>query len=147
MASQGSKTSLKKDILSMQKKMGKESPAAKVANRNTNTDVFFNENAAYKVFDDTYSPKVNDAMSASCKNVAKLGSETRVEHLNLLDLDTGDVIYSEIGDAGSVGYDKYREFLNSYTGNHLAFIHNHITDGWLSLPDMQTLIFVMSMEV
>ncbi len=118
----------------------KPSPAAKVAKRNTDTDVFFNENADYKVFDDTYSPKVNDAMSASCKNVARLGSETRVEHLNLLDLETGDIVYTEIGDAVSVGHDAYREFLNSHTGNHLAFIHNHVTDGWISQTDMQTLL-------
>ncbi len=140
LAAQGSKTSLKKDILSMQKKLQKQSPAAKAAKRNTDTDVFFNENAEYKVFDDTYSPKVNDAMSASCKNVAKLGSETRVEHLNLLDLDTGDIVYTEIGDAVSVGHDAYREFLNSHTGNHLAFIHSHVTDGWISQTDMQTLL-------
>lgn len=103
-------------------------------------DVYFDENADYSINIPDLPNQVNEALSKSCENVAKQGSISRREHLELVDLDTGKVVYTEIGERDTVGSDGFYEYITKYPDKHLAFIHNHNTETPLSSGDMQTFV-------
>lgn len=103
-------------------------------------DVYFDENADYSINIPDLPNQVNEVLSKSCENVARQGSASRREYLELVDLDTGKVVYTEKGERDSVGSGGFYEYITKYPDKHLAFIHNHNTETPLSSADMQTFV-------
>ena len=108
--------------------------------RNTGKQVYFNPQASYTVKLDGYSETVNAGISKAIRDVAMKGSESRTEHMYLVNLDTGGLDYYETnGEFSSVGY-EFREYLTKHSNEQFAFVHNHNTDGSFSESDMHTLL-------
>lgn len=98
-------------------------------------DVYYDENADYSINIPQLSDDINAALSNACKQVAEEGSKDRREHMMLIDLETGKVLYSEIGDSSSVGGTAYEDFLDTSNSN-FALIHNHNRETPISSGDM-----------
>lgn len=122
-----------------------QSPAARTVN--TYREVEFNPDADYTIHAKGYSDAVNAGLSKASYEVAFAGGQDRKEHLQLIDLETGAKVYEEAGDSGSVGGDLYREFITSHSNGRYAFVHNHPTDGFLSIGDLQTLFTQPNIEI
>lgn len=114
---------------------------------NTYRDVDFNPEADYTIHAKGYSDAVNAGLSKASYEVAFAGGKDRKEHLQLIDLETGSKVFEETGDNGSVGGDLYREFVINHPNGRYAFVHNHPTDGFLSLSDLQTLFTQPNIEI
>ncbi len=63
----------------------------------------YNSQALYKVLLKDKSNKINECLSNACKNVAETGYLDGNEHLILIDLKTGDIAYTELGQPMEVG--------------------------------------------
>lgn len=63
----------------------------------------YNAQAQYKVLLKDKSNKINECLSNACKNVAETGYLDGNEHLILIDLKTGDIAYTELGQPMEVG--------------------------------------------
>lgn len=105
----------------------------------TGRTVPVNGDATFKVKIPGYDDNVNASISDSCKYVVYQGDRERKEVLHLLDLVTGDIAYTEIGEPGSVGGKEFWDFLHSHDGR-FAFIHNHPDGDSLSDEDVNTLL-------
>lgn len=105
----------------------------------SNEKVFFNPKASFKVYLPEYSESVNDGLSRACRNVASKGIDG-LEHLQLVNLDTGEIEYKESGTTGSVGYKDFWEFVSNNKDKNYAFVHNHNTATSFSETDMHTLL-------
>lgn len=115
---------------------------AKDANRNTYTEVFYDENASYEVNVNGYSKKVNAGLSKAIKSVARKGTDTHYEHMYLVNLETGALEHYETNEEyGSVGY-EFRDHIRNHPEGRYAFVHNHNTDSSFSETDMVTLLTV-----
>lgn len=126
------------------------SQAVKSAIRNTQTKVSYNEKYDYSIKLDGYDDIVNQGLSEASRRVAKLGSETGYEHLYLVDLKSGKLVYHETNqDASSVGYNMFRDYLSKKenTAASYAFVHNHNTDGFFSEQDIMTLFSTKEIPV
>lgn len=99
-----------------------------------------NPDATFEVNIPNYSPTLNQKISEACKSVAKLGENDGKEHLILLDLKNGNVVYNECGTESSVGDEKFWNFLSENNKASFAFIHNHKTASSFSEADMRTLL-------
>lgn len=110
-------------------------------------DVYFDENADYSINIPDLPKHINSALSKSCENVARKGSASRCEYLEMIDLDTGQVVYTEKGERDSVGGTGFYEYITKYPNKHLAFIHNHNTETPLSSGDMQTFVSCKNINV
>lgn len=120
--------------------------AAHDATRNTGKRVHFDERADYSIRIDRYSDAANDAISEANREVARLGTQDGLEHLCLVDVKQGSIVYRETGDENEVGFDAFRRFMREHRDGTYAFIHNHNTDGWLSEADVQTLLTMQSID-
>lgn len=118
----------------------KSGKAASSATRNTFKSTYYNPNYKYEIHLNGFSEDVNCGLSKAAHDVAKLGSETQKEHLNLVNLKNGNIEYTEVGDYGSVGYSRLWEHLKTHPNNSYAFVHNHNNDTFLSETDMRTLL-------
>ena len=108
--------------------------------RNTGKQVYFNPQAGYRVNLDGYSDTVNAGISKAIRNVAMQGSESRTEHMYLVNLKTGDLDFYETNDEfSSVGY-AFRDYLVNHPDKQFAFVHNHNTDSSFSETDVVTLL-------
>ena len=105
----------------------------------SNEKVFFNPEASFNVSLPEYSENVNNGLSRTCRIVANMGMDD-LEHLKLVDLNTGEVAYFEDGTADSVGYEKFWNFLAENKDRKFAFVHNHNTATSFSETDMRTLL-------
>lgn len=113
---------------------------AKSAIRNTGKQVYFNPQASYTVKLDGYSDTVNAGISKAIRDVAMKGSDSRTEHMYLVNLNTGGLDFYETNDEfSSVGY-AFREYIANHSDEQFAFVHNHNTDGSFSESDMHTLL-------
>ena len=121
------------------------SPAARTVN--THREVKFNPDADYTIHAEGYSDAVNAGLSKASYEVAYAGGQDRKEHLQLIDLETGSKVFEETGDGGSVGGELYREFITEHLHGRYAFVHNHPTDGFLSVGDLQTLFTQPNIEI
>lgn len=110
--------------------------------RNTGKQVYFNPQASYTVNLDGYSDTVNAGISKAVRDVAMKGSESRTEHMYLVNLKTGELDYNETNNEfSSVGY-AFRQYTADHPDRKFAFVHNHNTDGSFSETDMRTLLTV-----
>lgn len=114
--------------------------AASEAIKNTFAPTYYNPKYSYKIKLNGYSDEVNNGLSKAAHNVAKLGSDSRNEHLNLVNLHDGKISYTEIGDEGSVGYAELWKYLKTHPNESFAFVHNHNNDTFFSETDMRTLL-------
>lgn len=122
--------------------------AAEEAERNTGTKVEYNEKYDYTVPVEGFDQKVKAALNSAAKNVAMLGSEDGFEHLQLIDLKTGESLYYETNrDADSVGGKAFWSWIKKNSGRKIAFVHNHNTDGYFSETDMRTLLSTSDIQV
>lgn len=139
LASQGSKTSLKKDIRSMQKKLEAYIKNDAAKSTNTGKKVSYDPKADYKIELPGYSKQVNESMSKAAKELAKAGSDTGYEHGVFVDLSTGEIgKYVTDNERDSVIPD-YR-YLKANPSVKVAFLHNHNEDTELSLPDVGLIV-------
>lgn len=97
----------------------------------------FNESATFKVDIPIVDAENNRVISDACKEVARLGGETKKEHLALVDLVKKKIVYQEIGDDYSVGSSEMYEFMNNNPSKY-AFVHNHPGKEGFSLSDMNS---------
>lgn len=102
--------------------------------------VTYNPNASFRISLENYPQAVNNGLSEACATVARLGALDNNEHLILVDLTTGNSVYSEIGTFDSVGGTKFWEYLKNNKDKSFAFVHNHNTASEFSETDMQTLL-------
>ena len=118
----------------------KSTNAANEAVKNTFAPTYYNPNYSYKISLDGYSNIVNKGLSKAANNVAKLGSKSGNEHLNLVNLKTGEISYSEIGNSDSVGYSEFWNHLRTHPNESYAFVHNHNNDTFFSETDLRTML-------
>ncbi len=114
--------------------------AASEAIKNTFKPTYYNPKYSYKITLSGYSDEVNNGLSKAAHDVAKKGSQARKEHLNLVNLNNGEISYTEIGDESSVGYAELWKHLKSHPNESFAFVHNHNNDTFFSETDMRTLL-------
>lgn len=114
---------------------------------NTYREVKFNPSADYSIQARGYSDAVNAGLSKASYEVAFAGGQDRKEHLQMIDLETGSKVYEETGTGGEVGGDQYRRFITENPNGRYAFVHNHPTDGFLSIADLQTLFTQPNIEI
>lgn len=115
---------------------------ARTAIYNTGRQVYFNPEASYSVMLDGYSDEVNAGISKAARDVALKGSESRTEHMYLVNLKTGELeFYETNNESSSVGYMFYKHLTEHPDGKY-AFVHNHNTDSAFSETDMRTLLTV-----
>lgn len=98
----------------------------------------YNAQALYKVLLKDKSNKINECLSNACKNVAEAGYLDGNEHLILIDLKTGDIAYTELGQPMEVGGDGFWDFVKNNKGSY-AFVHNHNSPANFSETDLLTL--------
>ncbi len=108
--------------------------------RNTRTRLEYNPKSDFKISIENYDNKINDGLSKACHEVAELGGKDGLEHLCLVDLDTGDTIYRETGKENEVGGSDFWSFIRNNSYKNISFVHNHNTDGFFSEADMRTLL-------
>lgn len=109
--------------------------------------VEYNPNASFKVSLDNYSKEINDCLSNACYEVAKKGSIDGNEHLALVDLIKGEIVYAETGIDNAVGGTEFWKFLKENKNSSYAFVHNHNTASKFSETDMRTLLDDNSIEM
>lgn len=114
--------------------------AAKAAENNTGKKVYFNENNDYSIKISGYSEEVLQSFSGHARKVAEKGSADGMEHLYLIDTNTGKEEYYEMGIEGEVGDEEFWKFIREHKSGKYAFIHNHNTDGIFSETDLRTLL-------
>lgn len=61
------------------------------------TELKYNPDAIYKIDVEEYSDEVNKGLSQAAANVANAGYKDNLEHLELINLDTGVSEYQEVG--------------------------------------------------
>lgn len=114
--------------------------AAKSAERNTFAKVEFNPDNDYSLKLDGYSDEVNEGLSKAIRDVAQKGGNDHCEHLNLVNLKTGEIEFYETNHLETeVGYDFWK-YLKKNSEKQFAFVHNHNTDSSFSEADMRTLL-------
>ncbi len=115
---------------------------ARTAIYNTGRQVYFNPEASYSVMLDGYSDEVNVSISKAARDVALKGSESRTEHMYLVNLKTGELeFYETNNEPSSVGYMFYKH-LAEHPNDKFALVHNHNTDSAFSETDMRTLLTI-----
>lgn len=124
-----------------------ESKAAKVPTKNTGMKLTYNPKADFSIPLSEFSKDVQIGMSKASNSVAELGGNDGLEHMVLVDMETGGFAYREDGQAYSVGGSKFWEFIRNNPNKKFAFIHNHNTDGCFSETDMSTLLGNKNMDV
>ena len=102
--------------------------------------VEYNANADYSVNVPGLPDVVNRGLSDACRNTAEMGSARQCEVLNLVDLTEGKLVYHEIGEFDEIGGKGFWKFIGKNPEGKYAFVHNHLTDGFLSSTDMQTFV-------
>jgi len=116
--------------------------------KNTGTPVSYNSENDYSIKLDGYSEVVNDGLSEASHEVAALGGKDGYEHLQLVNLENGDLSYYETNhDPGSVGGREFWDFRKKNADSNFAFVHNHNTDGSLSEADLRTLLTTKNIPV
>lgn len=101
-------------------------------------EVYYDENATYKIYVDGYDDKINKALSSAAKKVAKAGSKDRYEYAALIDLANGEMVdFGTDEERGHVGH--YQKYLRKHLDGRFAIVHNHLTENSLSLPDVMEL--------
>ena len=121
--------------------------AAESAERNTGRRLEYNPKANFDITIDTLSENVNKGINAAIKKVTALGGNDGFEHLSLIDLDTGNEVYSEDSiDSMSVGGSEFWKFIREHPEGKYSFVHNHNTDGCFSETDMSTLLRVDNIQ-
>lgn len=108
-------------------------------NRENPEVTVFDPNADYTITVPGLPDNVNRGLSEANRRVAELGSQTKREAMELIELKTGLSKFNELGDFDSVGGERYLRFIARNPNGRFAFVHSHNTDGFLSATDMQTL--------
>lgn len=99
----------------------------------------YKENAEYHINVQGKSYEVNQGLSKACKEVAKLGYNDNKEHLSLVNLDTGEIEYTETGGSNFVGGSGFWNHLINNKTHRYAFVHNHNNKSGFSIQDIETL--------
>lgn len=128
-------------------KKQKMNAAANSAIRNTGKILSFNSNASFKIVIDGYDDKVLSGLSKASRKVAELGGKDGMEHLSMINLDTGEEEYSDVGSEQFVGGSELFKFLSENHNKNYAFIHNHNEDGYFSERDLTTLLTTDNISV
>lgn len=105
---------------------------------NAKKTVYFDSKKSYRIDMDGYSKAVCDGLSMAAREVAQAGSQNMWEYCKLVNLKTGENVFSHTDkEFSSVG--GFYKYLMAHENEEFAFIHNHNTDTILSVPDLQIL--------
>ncbi len=99
----------------------------------------YSPDAEYKVNIEGLSDNVNNGLSDACRQVAELGYADGKEHLVMVDLETGNIAYTETGLSSQVGGGDFWQFVRENSNGSFAFVHNHNTPTQFSETDLMTL--------
>lgn len=102
---------------------------------NTGKKVYFDNSRTYRIDLPDYPQNINDKLSVAAKTVAEKGSETMWEYGVFVDLDSGKIGKYVTDEEPYRVYPDYKYF-KEHPNSNVAFIHNHIEDTELSLPDI-----------
>lgn len=103
-------------------------------------EVYYNDNNSYKVELVGHDVNVNKGLSEACRNVARLGSTDRCEHMNLVNLSSGALDFYETNHSPNEVGMNFWNYIEKYPNKKFAFIHNHNTDTSFSESDLRTLL-------
>lgn len=110
-------------------------------------EVYYNDKNSYDVKLDGFNSNVNSGVSEACRNVAKLGSKDRCEHMHLVNLSSGELNFYETNNSpNEVGMDFWN-YIDKHPDDKFAFIHNHNTDTSFSEADLRTLLTTENIPV
>ncbi len=110
------------------------------APRNTGKRVKYNPDADFSITLDGYDNTTLSGLSDASFEVAQLGAKDGLEHLCLVDLENGSILFRETGEESQVGGPLFWSILEQNPNKRFAFVHNHPTDGCFSETDMRTLL-------
>lgn len=105
----------------------------------SNKELVYNPNAKYNVNLNGLSKVVNDGLSNACRKVAEAGYLDGKEHLSMVDLKTGTIVYNETGLSSQVGGGNFWKFISENKNGSFAFVHNHNNPTHFSETDLSTL--------
>lgn len=105
----------------------------------SNKGLVYNPNAKYNVNLNGLSKVVNDGLSNACRKVAEAGYIDGKEHLSMVDLKTGTIVYNETGLSSQVGGGDFWKFISENKNGSFAFVHNHNNPTQFSETDLSTL--------
>lgn len=105
----------------------------------SNKELIYNPNAAYNADIKGLSRVVNNGLSNACRQVAEQGYTDGKEHLAMVDLQTGNIVYTETGLSSQVGGGAFWQFVRENPDGSFAFVHNHNTPTQFSEADLLTL--------
>lgn len=111
------------------------------------TPVFFDETSHYSVNIKGFDQKVNEGLSKAIEDVARKGSADRCEHMYLVDIKTGELVFYETnGEPSSVGIDFWK-VVKEHPQREFAFVHNHNIVSSLSEADLLTPITTNNISI
>lgn len=105
----------------------------------SNESLAYSPDAEYKVNIEGLSDNVNNGLTDACRQVAELGYADGKEHLAMVDLKTGNIVYTETGLSSQVGGGAFWQFVRENPNRSFAFVHNHNTPTQFSETDLMTL--------
>lgn len=112
-----------------------EEPGAAAEFVYKNEPVYYDANNDYSIKLQGYPDAVNDGLSRAAKDAAQRGSKDRLEHMHLVDLESGTLVHHETGAEGEVGF-QYQKILKTNPDRKFAFVHNHNIISSLSEADL-----------
>ena len=127
----------------------RESPlkSAAGAPRNTGKLVAYNPKADFSISLDGHDQRVISGLTRASAKVAAEGGKDGKEHLSLVDLKSGALVYHEDGSQGEVGGPDFWAYVREHPYQNLGFVHNHNTDGFFSETDMRTLLYTHNIKM
>lgn len=110
--------------------------------------VVYDESRSYSIDLEGYSEPIRTGMRKAAMNVAKYGTESHYEYMELVNLKTGELsclLTDEL--PNQVGGKKLFDYLKMHPDEEYAFIHNHNTATELSLGDIELMVYNKQIQV
>lgn len=125
-----------------------QSKHAANVSRNTFAPVRYSPENDYSINIAGYPDVVNAGLSEASRKVAELGGKDGFEHLQLVDLRSGELGHYETNnEPNSVGEKSFWSYVSNNSNKNYAFIHNHNTDSSFSEMDLRTLLTTENIPV
>lgn len=108
---------------------------------NLGKEVYYDSTKDYCIELEGYNGTVIEGLNKAAREVAIEGSESRYEHMRLVNLGNGEIECPHTdGLPNQVGGKILYEYLKNHPETEYAFIHNHNTETELSLGDVELMV-------
>lgn len=114
--------------------------------RTSSKKVFYSEENDYSLTVEGLNSNVNESLSEIARDLAKKGSQDGLEHMCLVNLETGAVEHEEKGDETSVGIDFW-DYAKNNPNSQFVYIHNHNYVSSLSETDLTTPVLCQNIPI